>query len=188
MDLIRSLVQYQTIDEIQILYEQYIKKLPEIKNAKEQKKTYRILEEICGCDSEGTKEFILNNRKVVQKLLLKSLNSAAVSSKGARLRCFNYLIKAQPQLDHESNLIRSVIPEAVLCCKDINEKCRSIAYDLLNRIGETLQAHDQLQQFINLLVAGLAGNTELVSATILALSSILHHFTGEHLLTCFHLL
>lgn len=54
---------------------------------------YRLLEEICGSDSLGCKEFVKTNRKEVQKLLTKSLNSAAVSSKGARLRCLNYLIK-----------------------------------------------------------------------------------------------
>lgn len=178
MDLLRALVQYQNADEIEMLYKQFVERLPEIKNAKEQKKTYRILEEICSCNSEGCKQFIQANRKCVQKLLLKSLNTAAVSSKGARLRCFNYLIKAQPQLNHESTLIKSVIPEAVLCCKDINERCRSTAYELLNTIGETLQQHNQLQDFIKLLFAGLAGSTELISASILALASVLHHFTG----------
>ncbi|KAI4462006.1 putative nodulin-like protein [Holotrichia oblita] len=179
MDLIRALVQYQSLEEIQKLYEDFVKKLPEIKNTKEQKKLYRVLEEICGSESEGCKKFVQSNRKIVQKLLQKSLDTAAVSSKGARLRCFNYLIKAQPQLDHESTLIKSVIPEAVLCCKDINERCRATAYLLLNTIGETLQEHNQLQQFINLIVAGLGGTTELISSTILALASILHRFTGS---------
>lgn len=178
MDLVRALVQYQSLDDIQKLYEEFVKKLPEIKNTKEQKKLYRVLEEICGSESEGCRQFLQSNRKIVQKLLQKSLNTAAVSSKGARLRCFNYLIKAQPQLDHDSTLIKSVIPEAVLCCKDINERCRATAYLLLNTIGETLQEHNQLQQFINLIVAGLAGTTELISSTILALASVLHHFTG----------
>ncbi|KRT79477.1 hypothetical protein AMK59_7165, partial [Oryctes borbonicus] len=179
MDLIRALVRYQTVESIQTLYEQFVKKLPEIKNSKEQKKLYRILEEVCGSDSESCKQFVQNNRKIVQKLLQKSLDTAAISSKGARLRCYNYLIKSQPQLDHESTLIRSVLPEAVLCCKDINERCRTTAYDLLNTIGETLQEHNEMQQFINLLVAGLGGTTEVVSATILALASVLYHFTGS---------
>ncbi|CAH1115005.1 unnamed protein product, partial [Psylliodes chrysocephalus] len=107
LDLIRALVPYQNDENINTLYQQCIKNLPDIKNSKEQKKAYRLLEEICGSESEGCKNFVKSNRKEVQRLLMKSLNSAAVSSKGARLRCLNYLIKAQPQLDHDSKLIKS---------------------------------------------------------------------------------
>ncbi|XP_057657541.1 RRP12-like protein [Diorhabda carinulata] len=178
LDLIRALVPYQNASNIEILYQQCIKNLPEIKNNKEQKKAYRLLEEICGSDSEGCNVFIKNNRKEVQRVLMKSLNSAAVSSKGARLRCLNYLVKAQPQLDHESKLIKSIIPEAVLCCKDINEKCRATAYEVLNTIGNTLLEHDKMQEFLTLIIAGLAGSPRLISCTILALASVLHNFSG----------
>ncbi|CAH0554769.1 unnamed protein product [Brassicogethes aeneus] len=178
LDLIRALVSYQKAENIAKLYEQCVKNLPEITNNKEQKKAYRILEEICGSESEGCKEFIKSNRKDVQRLLLKSLNSAAVSSKGSRLRCLSYLIKAQPQLDQDSKLVRSTLAEAVMCCKDINEKCRTMAYSLINSVGEILMSHNQVNEFLALLVAGLAGTPQLMSCTILALTSVLHHFSG----------
>lgn len=178
LDLIRALVPYQDAESISTLYKQCIKSLPEIKNSKEQKKAYRLLEEICGSETEGCKDFLKQNRKYVQKLLMKTLESAVVSSKGARLRCLKYLIRAQPQLDHESILIKSTIPEAVLCCKDINERCRAAAYDLLNVIGETLLQHSQMQQFVTMLIAGLGGTPQMMSATGLALASVLHHFSG----------
>lgn len=169
---------YQDAESISTLYQQCIKSLPEIKNNKEQKKAYRLLEEICGSETEGCKTFLKQNRKHVQKLLMKSLDSAVVSSKGARLRCLKYLIKAQPQLDHDSTLIKSAIPEAVLCCKDINERCRAAAYDLLNMIGETLLHHNQMQPFVTMLIAGFGGTSHMMSATGLALASVLHHFSG----------
>ncbi|CAG9862008.1 unnamed protein product [Phyllotreta striolata] len=178
LDLIRALVPYQNADNVDQLYQQCVKNLPQIKNNKEQKKAYRLLEEICSSDTEGCKHFIRNNRKEIQRLLTASLNSAAVSSKGARLRCFNYLIKAQPQLDHDSKLIKSTIPEAIVCCKDINEKCRATAYELLNTIGNTLLDHDKMQEFLALIIAGLAGTPQLVSCTALALASVLHNFSG----------
>ncbi|KAG5889831.1 hypothetical protein JTB14_023156 [Gonioctena quinquepunctata] len=178
LDLIRALVPYQSCENVNILYQQCVKSLPDIKNNKEQKKAYRLLEEICSSESEGCKEFVKNNRKDVQRLLMKTLSSAAISSKGARLRCLNYLIKAQPQLDHDSKLIKSVIPEAVLCCKDINEKCRATAYEVLNTIGNMLMQHDKMQEFVTLIVAGLAGSPQLMSCTVLALASVLHNFSG----------
>lgn len=179
LDLIRALVSYQNAANVKLLYDQCIKSLPDIKNNKEQKKAYRLLEEICSSSSEGCLKFLKNNRKEVQKLLMKSLNTAAVSSKGARLRCLNYLVKAQPHLDHDSRLIRSIIPEAMLCCKDINVKCRSIAYEVLNTIGETLMKHNQMQQFVELLLAGFTGTPQLISCTILGLASVLHNFSGK---------
>ncbi|ERL87854.1 hypothetical protein D910_05242 [Dendroctonus ponderosae] len=178
LDLIKTLIPYQGADSIAIIYEQCVKNLPAIKNNKEQKKAYRILEEIVSSESEGCKQFVRANRKDVQRLLGKSLNTAATSSKGARLRCFNHLIKAQPQLDQDSKLIRSVVPEAILCCKDINEKCRQIAFELINTVGETLMGHDQMQQFVLLMTAGLAGSPPMISCSILALASVLHNFTG----------
>lgn len=178
LDLIKTLIPYQSAESITIIYEQCVKNLPEIKNNKEQKKAYRILEEIVSSESGGCKEFVKANRKDVQRLLRKSLDTAATSSKGARLRCFNYLIKAQPQLDQDSKLIRNVVPEAILCCKDINEKCRQIAFELINTVGETLMGHDQMQHFVVLMTAGLAGTPQMITSTILALASVLHNFTG----------
>lgn len=178
LDLIRALVPYQNLENIQLMYDECIKSLPEINSNTEQKKAYRLLEEICSSESDACKSFIKNNRKEVQKLLRKSLNTAAVSSKGARLRCFNYLIKAQPHLDADSKLLKSVLPEAVLCCNDINAKCRSIAFEVINTIGELLLQHNQMPQFVTMLISGLAGTPQVISCTVLALSSVLHNFSG----------
>ncbi|KAL3267861.1 hypothetical protein HHI36_007002 [Cryptolaemus montrouzieri] len=179
LDLIRALVPYQSVENISTLYNQCVKILPEIKNRKEQKKAYRILEEICGSESENCKIFIKDNRKEVQRLLKASMDSAAISSKGARLRCFHYLLKAQPKLDHDSKLIKSMIPEVVLACKDLNEKCRATAYDVLQTIGERLIYQNHVQEFMAMLVAGLAGTIQLISCTVLAFASVLHNFSGS---------
>ena len=179
LDLIRALVPYQNTENVGVLYEQCVKPLPDIKSNKEQKKAYRLLEEICGSQSESCKEFVKSNRKEVQRLLWKSLETAAVSSKGARLRCLNYLLKAQPQLDADSKLIKRVVPEAVLSCKDINEKTRYISYEVLNTVGGILQQHNEMDKFIHLVSGGLFGDVNLMSCTILALASILHNFSGK---------
>ncbi|XP_017778728.1 PREDICTED: RRP12-like protein [Nicrophorus vespilloides] len=178
LDLIRILVRYQDAESVEKMFMQCVKHLPDIKDNKEQKKAYRLMEEICGSEAEGVKEFLRKHRKLVQKLLMKTLQTAAVQSKVARLRCLNFLLKAQPALDHDSNLIKSTIPEAVLCCKDIKEKTRLVAFDLLNTIGGILETHDRMQEFVTMVIAGLAGDVHLMASTILALASILHNFTG----------
>ncbi|KAK5645482.1 hypothetical protein RI129_006782 [Pyrocoelia pectoralis] len=178
LDIIRELVPYQNLEAIEKLYEQCIKGIPKMKNKKEQKKAFKLLEEILESDSDECKSFFKNNRKQLQTLLMKTVTKATITSKSTRLRCLNHLIKAQPALTHESLLLRSVIPEAVLCCKDANGKCKSAAYAVLNTVGNTLAAHNQLQEYLNMIVAGLTGSVQIMSATLMALSSVLYHFSG----------
>lgn len=149
-----------------------------MKNKKEQKKAYRLLEEICNSESEGCKDFLTTNRKQVQSLLMQSLTRVTVSSRGARLRCLNCLVKLQPQLKHDSKLLKSVVAEAVLCCKDINEKCRLAANNLLVAVGETLERHNQMTEYVGMVIAGLAGDTHMITATILAMAIATHNFSG----------
>lgn len=52
----------------------------------EHKKAYRILEEIFKSENENCKVFLNTNRKIIQKMLMQSLNKAADSSKATRLR------------------------------------------------------------------------------------------------------
>lgn len=100
-----------------------------------------------------------------------------------------FIFQAQPQLDHESKLIKSVLSEAITCCKDINEKCRSTAYEVLNTIGNTLMEHNQMDEFVKLLMKGLEGTSspQDKSCTLLAFASVLHTFSGELSKECFHL-
>lgn len=90
-------------------------------------------------------------------------------------------MKTQPQLD-QTKLLKAIVPEAVLCIKEINEKCRASAYQLLNTIAEQLLRTTQsLEDYVEMLVAGLAGTPSLCSATLLALASVTYNFNGKDL-------
>jgi len=41
------------------------------------------------------------------------------------------------------DMLQQIVPEAILCCKDINERCRSAAYSLLVLIGQVMQVSIQ---------------------------------------------
>jgi hypothetical protein len=48
------------------------------------------------------------------------------------------------RFDHSQlDVLQQIVPEAILCCKDINERCRSAAYDLLVLIGRVMQVSTQ---------------------------------------------
>lgn len=145
----------------------------------EHKKAYRILEEIFRSDKENCKTFLLENRKKIQKMLMQSLSKSADNSKASRLKCIQYLIKSQPNLDHESKLLKTALPEAVVYTRDINSKCRQCAFDLMVTIGETLQSRDDgLDRFTAMLETGLQGAPNIVTATVCCLATATYNFSA----------
>lgn len=91
--------------------------------------------------------------------------------------------------------MKEIVPEAVLCVKDINERCRQSAFALLHELGMAMfrweeegvgpessltveQEHKVMKDFMALLLAGLAGTPQVTRATLLALADVAHHFKG----------
>ncbi|CAG2057732.1 unnamed protein product [Timema podura] len=54
-----------------------------------------------------------------------------------RLRCLTHVVMKLEKCN--SNMLQQIVPEAILCCKDINERCRTAAYNLLTEIGKAMQ-------------------------------------------------
>lgn len=94
--------------------------------------------------------------------------------------------------------MKEIVPEAVLCVKDINERCRQAAFALLHELGMAMfrwqeeevgpdnnltveQEHKVMKDFMALLLAGLAGTPQLTRATLLALADVAHHFKGGYI-------
>lgn len=70
----------------------------------------------------------------------------------------------------------------VLCCKDGNQKCRSNAFELLNKMADVMAieaGEDGVGKFLDMLLVGLVGTTSMISATILALASVVHSQEGN---------
>ncbi|XP_015121144.1 RRP12-like protein [Diachasma alloeum] len=177
-DLIRVVTQFTDRTRLQSLYDKIVPLLLEDKHPKDQKKAYRFLEEICGSQSEICKTYILEHRKTIQKLIITATEKVCTTSKGARLRCISHLVASHPQLE-KTKFFKAIVPEIVLCIKDLNERCRTTAYQLLNIIADKfLDNADNFKDYISLLVAGLAGAPIYISATLLALASLTYKYNG----------
>ncbi|XP_071441432.1 RRP12-like protein [Hetaerina americana] len=190
MDLLRALLPWQSEgSRLHSLYN-YCVPLLSSKDAHEQKKAYRIVEEICGSGSgsggvtsNACREFLNSNITELQNVLLQSLSTAAPSSKAPRIRCLIHLVRMLE--GDKTDVIQAIMPEAVMCIKDINEKCRSAAFNLLVEIGRTLQkwsskpVDDVLRDYVALVMAGFAGSPVLISSTILALGRVVYEFKGR---------
>lgn len=179
LDLLRALLAYQDTSRLAQIYAVCEDRLANTKNLHEQKKAYRLLEELCGSSSDSCKAFVNDNLSDLKRLLLQSLSTSAAYSKGPRLRCLSHLVMRMDR--SQLGMLQQIVPEAILCCKDINERCRSAAYSLLVLIGNVMQKLDYsgentMKDYIGLLLTGLAGSPKLMSATILALARVAHEF------------
>ncbi|KAL4231185.1 pre-rRNA processing protein [Mactra antiquata] len=153
-----------------------------------QKKCYRIMEEICSGKSGECREFVLENLKTIQKSLLSSLSSSSPSSKAPRLRC---LVNIFQLLDkRQDKFLLAVVPEAILCTKEVAERARTASYNLLVEMGNTAlrwsNDNDKvLEEYFKMVMAGFAGSPHMISATLQALTRIMYefkdHITGDML-------
>ncbi|XP_026668407.1 RRP12-like protein isoform X2 [Ceratina calcarata] len=178
-DIIRLLIEYTDVDRLKTFYDMCILSLKDSSKIKEQKKAYRFLEEICGSEKDVCKSFIVVHRREIQKLLISSATEVAKPSRGPRLRCLINLIKSHPQLE-KMKFLEAIVPEVVIYIKDINSKCRASAYQLLNTIAERfLENPEQLKEYVNMLIIGLAGAQKYCTASMLALASVTYHYNGS---------
>ncbi|CAD5123292.1 DgyrCDS11650 [Dimorphilus gyrociliatus] len=146
-----------------------------------QKKSYRVLEEMCSKESEDCKKCIMENLPQLQKDLLDSLSSSSPSSKGPRLNCLTFIVK---HLESENtDFMETVLPEAILCTKEASSKARQAAFNLLLEMCRTLQrwrpdqsTEENIKNYLYMVLAGLAGSPHMISTTSLAVSKIVYYF------------
>ncbi|XP_011497148.1 PREDICTED: RRP12-like protein [Ceratosolen solmsi marchali] len=177
-DLVRILCQYTDINRVKILYNRCVPFFLDIKKQKEQKKAYRLLEEICSNKNKACQNFVQENRKLIQKVITKSSLTVQKLSKGVRIRCITHLVKSHPQIE-QTKFLKAIIPEAVMGIKELNEKCRSSSYTLINTVAEKLIGKKDFEDYINILIIGLSNTVTYCSASLLALSSIMYHYNGS---------
>nr|XP_033797330.1 RRP12-like protein [Geotrypetes seraphini] len=144
-----------------------------------QKKAYRILEEICGGQQGPCQEFVSKNLEELKTTLLGSLKSASSPAKRPRLKCLIHIVK-KLTADHEE-FITSLVPEVIICTKEVSVGARKNAYTLVSEIGQAFLRFHQNQQdailkYLALMYAGLTGSVTMISCTVLALTRFLFEF------------
>lgn len=117
--------------------------------------------------------------------------SAPLVEVGAVRKCrFRLLLGLMPQLpDAQLHWVPLVLPETVLGTKEVNQKARLLAFELLlamarrmargglisgERAGLPADTPASLDEFLAMVLAGLAGRTpHMISATVLSLARLL---------------
>ncbi|KAH8599127.1 NUC173 domain-containing protein [Bisporella sp. PMI_857] len=159
-----------------------------------QKKSYKLIPRLA--ESELGRLALQERNSELQQLILSSASKATSPAKRDRLAAIAALVSFLP--NDSLHFIPAILPEVVISCKEINERARTTAFDLLISMGDKIVAaagstieiskvdhmpDDEapktasLDEYIMMVSAGLAGSTpHMISASVTALTRILYHF------------
>lgn len=117
----------------------------------------------------------------LKKTLLDSLRSTASPAKRPRLKCLIHIVK-QLSAEH-AEFIAALVPEVILCTKEVSVGARKNAFALLVEMGHAFlrfgsNQEEALQRYLVLIYPGLVGAVTMVSCSILALTHLLFEFKG----------
>ncbi|XP_072293683.1 RRP12-like protein [Eucyclogobius newberryi] len=158
---------------------EFTKPYLEIKEQGMQKKAYRVLEELCGGESEECKSFVVKNLEALQVSLLETLKNASSPAKRPRLKCLLHIVKSLGE-EHK-DFITALLPEVIICTKEVSVGARKNAYSLLVEIGKAFlrfcsDPNDAMDQYLVLLYAGLTGSVTMITCTVLALTRLVFEY------------
>ncbi|XP_040600408.1 RRP12-like protein [Mesocricetus auratus] len=146
-----------------------------------QKKAYRVLEEVCASSQGPADRFVQSHLEDLKKTLLDSLRSTSSPAKRPRLKCLIHIVR-KLSAEHEA-FIAALIPEVILCTKEVSVRARKNAFTLLVEMGHAFlrfgsSQEEALQRYLVLIYPGLLGAVTTVSCSILALTHLLFEFKG----------
>lgn len=192
MDLTITLSIYLPRSIFPTLFALAAKILPQATDPQLQKKAYKLLPRVA---ASSTGILALQDRNSeLQTLLLNSASTASAPCRRDRLDAIAVVVEHLPPSSLQ--FIPSILSEVVISAKEVNEKARTAAFDLLVLMGHKMQkggtvAQNQiphmpsdapnvdasLEEFFTMVSAGLVGSTpHMVSASITALTRILYEF------------
>lgn len=195
LDIIIALVPYIPQSSHNTLLTVFVQMI-QADDATHQKKGYRLLTRLA--EAENGFETLEKHLDSICGVVLESSESVTAVSRGARVGAMAKIVALLPESD--LYFIPAVVSEAVIATKDVNEKTRNAAYNLLVLMGEKMSrggvvdstripgleesglepVQANLTEFFKAVSAGLAGTApNMVSATITGLSRILFEFKDD---------
>lgn len=192
MDLIITISLYLPRDSYPSLFKMASIMINKNDDPQLQKKAYKLIPRLA--ESEIGRAALQARNAELQQLLLQSAEKASGPARRDRLLALSQIIEYLPQTD--LHFIPSVLSEVVISAKEVNEKAREAAYDLLVAMGEKMarggtvlqnqvpnmptdapSVQASLEEYFTMVSAGLAASTpHMISASITAVTRILYEF------------
>ncbi|KAL7273333.1 pre-rRNA processing protein [Rhizina undulata] len=195
MDLIITITPYLPAESHNALFTIFTVTVNKSDDPQLQKKAYKVIPRLA--ETELGRQALERHNEALQKLLIESAEKATPPSRRDRLNALAQLVEFVPKED--LHFIPSVLSEVIICVKEVNEKARTAAFDLLVAMGEKMKeggkvinskvphmpedtpdVNASLEEYFTMVSAGLAGSTpHMISASITALTRILYQFKDE---------
>eukprot|EP00118_Oscarella_pearsei_P000870 m.6009 g.6009 ORF g.6009 m.6009 type:complete len:1265 (+) comp14703_c0_seq2:70-3864(+) len=181
MDLAIAMASYVDAKGLAMLYKA-LQPLLTSENASLQKKSYKMVETVCSCENEQQKAFVASHLVAMRDMMLQTASSASAASKKMRMKCLSHL--ASKFTESQAEFVAVILPEVILCTKEVNEDTRASAYQLLVDFANMLSPdggsdakRDAVTNYFHMVLAGLAASSpHMLSATILALGRLVYEF------------
>uniref|UniRef100_A0A3Q3JTB6 Uncharacterized protein n=1 Tax=Monopterus albus TaxID=43700 RepID=A0A3Q3JTB6_MONAL len=183
MDLVVAMAPFVDVVTMTKTFE-LIRPYLETKEPGMQKKAYRVLEEMCGGEREECRSFVLANLETLKAVLLETLKNASSPAKRPRLKCLIHIVKRLNE--QHQDFITALLPEVIICTKEVSVGARKNAYNLLVEIGNAFirfcgNTNCKALQYLVLVYAGLTGSVTMITCTVLALTRLVFEYKGRTL-------
>lgn len=140
------------------------------------KKAYKLLQDIMSSEEEGCVEFVASELDNIEKILTTSTYKVVEGTQVSRLACFNLVIEKKPSMSVKNKIVKISISEALASFNNEAVIGDGIAYNLLRTVGKLYESAEKLNEFVDAVMAGLVGDNQLISNTIMSLKFIVQEF------------
>jgi len=177
LDLVRAFVPYVRENDLIEIYESFV--IPYTKDNKlntEQKKAFRIIEEICRSNSNVCLTFLKKNLVQVINLLVEALAKCLSASKSYALKSLRWLIERESDNNsiEWSNLYLQIIAKTLDCLLINSQKVKSAAFDLILCISNVFKSENDgnSTKFMELMISLINKSEYSSTAVIMALTRL----------------
>lgn len=166
-----------------------------LQNPLMQKRSYRIILRLS--EAAQGEQSLAQYMQDIQKVFTTTISSTHSSARASRLLALKYVVAELST--HDMHFIPAILQEVIMLTKDVNEKSRAAAFELLISMGHKMAAGGvidnlktpgfdgqaaptdaDLTQYFTMLSAGLASPLQhMVSAAITAISCVLYEFKDQ---------
>ncbi|KAK6359396.1 hypothetical protein TWF696_000556 [Orbilia brochopaga] len=195
MDLVVTIAPYLQLQSLPVLFTVFTTCVGRKEDPQLQKKAYKVIPRIC--ESDVGRAVLLQQIGELQTLLKGCKDSTTSPARRDRLAALVKVIEMLPKED--MTFIFECLDEVIQCAKEVNEKARAMAYELLVVMGEKMKAggvikrgrlgldgggkgdvEASLEDYVLMVCAGLASpEAHMISATVTAVTRIVWQFKDD---------
>ncbi|EWC47558.1 hypothetical protein DRE_03178 [Drechslerella stenobrocha 248] len=196
MDLVVTIAPYLQLQSLPVLFTVFASCVGRKEDPQLQKKAYKVIPRIC--ESDVGRAVLEQQIGELQTLLKGCKDSTTSPARRDRLAALVKVVEMLPKED--MTFIFECLDEVIQCAKEVNEKARAMAYDLLVVMGEKMKAggvikrgrlglgedegkgdvEANLEDYVLMVCAGLASpEAHMISATITAVTRIVWQFKDD---------